>query len=95
MHLAQTAELLEIPQNRFYAMAQKILLSSGCIVEDPAQLLGLSEEMEERAFLKRINEEYRKWNARVTHSDSRIRHQADQMLTLIARLRSQHFQHCS
>lgn len=94
-HLAQTAELLEIPQNRFYAMAQKILLSSGCIVEDPAQLLGLSEPMEETVFLKRLNEEYRKWNARVTHADSRIRHQADQMLTLIARLRSQHVQHCS
>ncbi|MCI0500029.1 MAG: hypothetical protein L0Y36_10210, partial [Planctomycetales bacterium] len=92
--LGQIATLLEIPQNRFFAMAQKLLLSSGCMVEDDAQLLGVSEQMDETAFRKRLNEEYRKWNARVTHPDEAIRRQADRMLTLIAELRSQRLQPC-
>ena len=70
-------------------MTQKILLSSNCYIEDASQLFGLSSDMDEQSFRKRLNEEYRKWNARVTHPDEQIRRQADQILTLIAEIRSQ------
>jgi hypothetical protein len=88
-------KMLQIRQDRFLAMAQKILLSSGCHIEEPSYLLGISPEMDEASFRTRLNGEYRKWNARVTHPDSQIRDQADRILTLIANIRTQRFQSCS
>ena len=76
-------------------MAQKILLACECRIEEPSRLLGIAPEMDEETFRKRLNEEYRKWNARVTHPDAQIRGQADQILTLIAEIRTQRFQSCS
>jgi hypothetical protein len=88
----EIAHLLEIQRDRILSMAQKSLLSSQCQVEDPAQLLGITSEMDDDSFRKRLNEEYRKWNARVTHPDAQVRSQADRILTLIAEIRSQWLQ---
>jgi len=93
--LARIVKMLQIRQDRFLAMAQKVLLSSGCHIEEPSYLLGISPDMDEASFRKRLNEEYRKWNARVTHPDAQIRDQADRVLTLIANIRTQRFQTCS
>ncbi|MHC4855325.1 MAG: hypothetical protein ACYS72_02855 [Planctomycetota bacterium] len=93
--IARIAEMLQIRQDRFLAMAQKILLNSGCHIEEPSYLLGISPDMDEASFRKRLNEEYRKWNARVTHPDEHIRGRADTILTLIANIRTQRFQTCS
>ena len=90
--LFQVGHLLEIQQDRFLSIAQKLLLSSQCQIEDPAQLLGVTSDMDGDSFRKRLNEEYRKWNARVTHPDAQIRSQADRILTLIAEIRSQWLQ---
>ena len=87
--------MLEIQHDRFLSIVQKILLSCGCRIEDPSQLLGITSDMDEDSFRKRLNEEYRKWNARVTHPDAQIRSQADRILTLIAEIRSQWVQPCS
>ena len=88
----EIAHLLEIQRDRILSMAQKSLLSSQCQIEDPAQLLGITSEMDDDSFRKRLNEEYRKWNARVTHPDAQVRSQADRILTLIAEIRSQWLQ---
>jgi hypothetical protein len=93
--ITRIVKMLQIRQDRFLAMAQKILLSSGCHIEEPSYLLGISPDMDEASFRKRLNEEYRKWNARVTHPDPHIRGQADTILTLIANIRTQRFQTCS
>ena len=93
--LVQAAHMLEIQQDRFLSIAQKILLSSDCQIEAPSQLLGITSDMDGDSFRKRLNEEYRKWNARVTHPDAQIRSQADQILTLIAEIRSQRLQSTS
>ena len=90
--LFQVGHLLEIQQDRFLSIAQKLLLSSQCQIEDPAQLLGVTSDMDGDSFRKRLNDEYRKWNARVTHPDAQIRSQADRILTLIAEIRSQWLQ---
>ena len=90
--LFQAARMLEIQQDRFLSIAQKLLLSSQCQIEDPAQLLGITSDMDGDSFRKRLNDEYRKWNARVTHPDAQIRSQADRILTLIAEIRSQWLQ---
>lgn len=93
--ISHIVKILQIRHDRFLAMAQKILLSSGCHIEEPSYLLGISPGMDEASFRKRLNEEYRKWNARVTHPDPQIRDQADRVLTLIANIRTQRLQSCS
>lgn len=92
--LGRIASILEVPNDRFLSLAQKILLPSGCRIDDVTPLLGISETMDDAEFRKRLNEEYRKWNARVTNPDEEIRRQADRMLTLIAELRSKRLQFC-
>ncbi len=86
--LCGIAELLEIRTERFLILCQKYLLLDGCRIEDPAFLLGVDSSMDQATFRARLNEEYRKWNSRVTHPDKEIRRQADRMLTLIADLRT-------
>ncbi len=93
--LSQVSKMLDIRHDRFLTIAQKILLASECHIEKPSCLLGIAPEMDEESFRKRLNEEYRKWNARVTHPDAQIRCQADRILTLIAEIRTQRLQSCS
>jgi hypothetical protein len=90
--LFQMSEMLEIRQDRILSMTQKFLLSSNCRIESPSQLLGITPDMDDDTFRKRLNEEYRKWNSRVTNPDPEVRSQADQILTLIAEIRSQRLQ---
>ena len=84
--------MLEIHRDRFLSIAQKILLSTDCKIEEPSKLLGIASDMDEESFRKQLNEEYRKWNARVTHPDAQIRSQADRILTMIAEIRSKRLQ---
>jgi len=86
------SQMLEIQHDRFLSIAQKRLLSPDCRIEEPSQLLGITSDMDDESFRKQLNEEYRKWNARVTHPDALIRRQAEQTLTLIAKIRSQWLQ---
>jgi hypothetical protein len=55
---------------------------SGC-------LLGLYVGMDINAVKSRLTEEYKKWNARVTHSDPAIRERAAHMLQMISATRSE------
>ena len=87
--LAEVADKLQVTQSRFLALCQKILLFSECKILAISQLFGIDESMNEDVFRSKLNAEYRKWNARVTHPDEEIRRQADKMLSLIAELRSQ------
>jgi len=84
----EAATLLEIQRDRFLSIVQKMTLSMDCQIEDPSLLLGITPEMDSDLIRKRLNEEYRKWNARVTHPDIQIRLQAEQILTLISEIRS-------
>jgi hypothetical protein len=58
---------------------------------DSSSLLGITSDMSQEQIRKHLNREYAKWNARVTHSDPGVQTQAEQMLDLIARTRSQCF----
>lgn len=88
IRLSEIVNSLQIKKGRFLALCQKILLFSACRLQAPALLLGIDDAMETEAFRSRLNDEYRKWNARVTHPDDHIRAQADRMLSFIAELRS-------
>jgi hypothetical protein len=87
--LMRIAGRLGIDREKFRAMAQKCLPMHTHRVEDMCFLLGIEPEMDAAERRQQLNQEYQKWNARVTHPDAAIRQQADRMLTLIAEARNQ------
>lgn len=82
------AERFSIAQEPFLALCQKRLLTPNGSLERWRLLLGVRHDLSPEILRKRLNEEYRKWNARVTHPDVQIRRQADALLSLIAEVRS-------
>ncbi|MBN1817059.1 MAG: TerB family tellurite resistance protein [Sedimentisphaerales bacterium] len=86
--LTRVAELLKIDRDKFRALAQKSLPINTHCIEDIRFLLGITETMPSEEIRRRLNEEYQKWNGRVTHPDQEIRTQADRMLALIAEARN-------
>lgn len=86
--LMDVAGMLSVRHDRFLVFAQKAFLSSNTALENPGPVLGIDDSMPSDQVLKKLNEEYRKWNARVTHPDIEIRNQADRILSLIADLRT-------
>jgi tellurite resistance protein len=88
--LKNLAEWLEVDTNRFRNMVEKTLPVGMHEVKDEEVILGLSANMSKEKTRRQLNEEYNKWNARVTSSDPEIQSQADQMLKLIAEARSQY-----
>ncbi|KKK44228.1 hypothetical protein LCGC14_3167390, partial [marine sediment metagenome] len=57
-------------------------------------VLGVNEKMTADEIRSLLNEEYRKWNGRVTHADATMQTQAGQMLDLIADVRAKFVEAC-
>lgn len=89
--LEQIAGFLELDSERFRAMLQKAIPLDMHEVKDTQSLLGITEGMNHEEMRKQLNNEYRKWNGRVSHPDPAIRKQAEEMLQLIAETRKSHF----
>jgi len=85
--LSQMAGLLEVDADKFRAMVQKILPVSMYEARDMEFILGVTTDMSDEEARQQLNNEYRKWNARVTHPNTDTRAQASQMLALIADVR--------
>ena len=86
--LNQLAEWLKVKKERFREMREKILPAYLYEVEDVEAVLGIDSTMNEDAAREHLNQEYRKWNARVTSSDSQVQTHAAYMLTLIGQART-------
>ena len=86
--LSRLANLLRLDPDKFQAMVQKILPLDIYQTKDARFILGITADMTADDARHRLNSEYRKWNARVTHPDPATRAQAGQMLTLIAEVRA-------
>ena len=82
------ADRLDFSDKRFLMLCQKRLLTEPCPMERWRLLLGIRRELSSEELRQRLNGEYRKWNARVTHPDAHIRRQADIFLSLLAEVRS-------
>ena len=80
-------DIFKIPQETFLAMCQKHLLTPGGSFERWRLLLGIRQELSPEELRQHLNDEYRKWNGRVTHSAPQIRKQADGIMSLIAEVR--------
>ena len=90
--LSQMAGLLEVDTYKFRAMVQKILPVSMYEAKDMEFILGVTVDMSDEEARQQLNNEYRKWNARVTHPDTETRAQASRMLALIADVRREYVQ---
>lgn len=88
--LKRLAGWLEVDMDRFRRMMERILPVNMHEVEDTEVILGVTSDMGKEETRRRLNEEYRKWNARVTSSDPEVQCQADLMLKLIADARSEY-----
>ena len=88
--LKNLANWLEVDMDRFRAMILKILPVSMHEVEDVETILGVTSNMDKDEARRHLNTEYRKWNARVTNSDTAVKSQADHMINFIAKARSQY-----
>ena len=82
------AFLLRVDMDRFRTMSEKILPVNIHSKKDVASILGLKGEWPAKQKKKHLREQYREWSARVTHSDAKVRDQADEMLRLIAEERA-------
>ena len=87
--LKNLANWLEVDSDKFRGMTARILPASMHEVEDAEIVLGVSYDMSQEQTRQQLNQEYRKWNSRVTNFDPEIQAQADYMLNLIAETRNE------
>ena len=88
--LQEIRESLDVDEEKFTAMVQKVLPLKDYEHEDIDFILGIRSGMDEENIRRRINSQYRKWNSRVTHPDGEIAAQADRMLEIIAEARKRY-----
>ncbi len=88
--LEQIAAALTVDPVKFRAMAQKLLPVDSQNQDNLEFILGIRPDMTPEQARLRLNEEYQKWNARVTHPDAHIQAQAEQMLRLIGQARNEY-----
>jgi len=88
--LKKLAVWLDIDPARFRDMAERLAPANTHQVKDMELIFGLDAQMTSEQTRKTLNNEYRKWNARVTNIDPAIQTQAEQMLNLIAQARTQY-----
>ncbi len=88
--LKSLALWLDIDPTTFRDMLQRLAPANTHEVKDMELIFGLGEQMSTEQTRQRLNDEYRKWNARVTNLDPKIQNQAEQMLDLITEARSRY-----
>ena len=90
--LKDIAEYLELDHTKYQAMAEKelpITIHEASSIT-PEEMIGITPNMNKKEIKKHLMSEYRKWNARVGNTDSKIREQAEEMTMLIAELRKKY-----
>jgi hypothetical protein len=87
--LKSIARWLDISHDRFRSMMEKALPVFLDEAKDADVCFGITPQMNPAQARSQLSKEYRKWNARVTNADPRVKIQAEQMLKLIAEQRSQ------
>ncbi len=88
--LKNLAVQLDIEPTRFRQMAERLAPANTHRVKDMELIFGLDAQMTREQTRERLNNEYRKWNARITNMDPAIQTQAEQMLNLITQARTQY-----
>ncbi len=93
--LKRIANLIGLDEARYTALLDKRLAEVGTIVvgsssDSLGSMVGITPGMTKEEIRKHLNKEYRKWNARVSHDDEKIRIRAEQMMDYIAEARQKY-----
>jgi uncharacterized tellurite resistance protein B-like protein len=87
--LKNISNWLGIDKKEIISLIQKILPPDICEIQDIEMFLGVRSDMSSEQTRLMLNEQYKKWSARVTNFDPQVRRQAASMLRLIAQTRNQ------
>ncbi len=77
-----------VDMESFSRLSDRLVLVCNLSDHDPDVLLGLHSNMNDEELKKRLRDEYKKWNDRVTHSDNLIKSKAIDMMKIISNRRS-------
>lgn len=91
VYLRKLSELLELDTVKVSMLMEKLVPVNIHQVKDAEFILGINNMMSPEDTRDKLNREYRKWNGRITNSDSNIRTQAKLMIELITQLKNQQF----
>jgi len=84
------ADQLEVKAGKFRDMVDKILPVEIHEVMGVDEILGITSDMSSEKTRRHLNQQYSKWNSRVTSANPDIQSKADQMLKLIAEARGRY-----
>lgn len=82
------SELLSVDRETFTRYRDKLLPAGMHSEKDIDSILGIDPSWNSREKKRHLRGLYREWSSRVTHSDSQVRDQAEEMLKLIAQERA-------
>jgi len=86
--LKDLSKCFDIEQESFRSMLERLAPVNTYEVKDTELILGLFPELSKEQKRELLNNEYKKWNSRVTNVNPQIQSQAEQMLELITEARS-------
>lgn len=81
--LQQTSKIFELDPEKFRSMLESYVPVSIHSDKDINMLFGIDEKTDTNKLSIKLNNEYRKWNSRITNADEKIRQQANLMIELI------------
>jgi hypothetical protein len=88
--LKELSQCFEIDPERFRSLMERLAPVDKHQVKDPELVIGLSNDLTDKQKRELLNNEYRKWNARVTNVNPEVRSQANMMIELITEARTQY-----
>jgi hypothetical protein len=88
--LKNLSKWLELDQQRFYLSMERILPAQLYQEKDREIILGITSDMNKEQARNQLNNEYRKWHARITNSHTSVQVQANYMLNYIAQARNEY-----
>ncbi|MBN1796848.1 MAG: hypothetical protein JW804_09270 [Sedimentisphaerales bacterium] len=86
--LKNLSKWFNIEPECFRAMLERLAPVDTHEVQDPELIFGLHSRLSREQKRELLNNEYKKWNARVTNLNPQVQSQAEQMLELITNTRS-------
>jgi uncharacterized tellurite resistance protein B-like protein len=78
---------LVLDRTKVRQMVEQLLPADLSTFRNPDVTLGITNDMEPELIRKYLNDEYRRWNSRVTNNDPVVRQRAEKVMSMIAEAR--------
>jgi hypothetical protein len=81
---------LLLDRTKLRQMFEQLIPDDISTFKNPDAVLGITSDMDPELIRRYLNEEYRRWNARVTNSDPNVRQRAERVMAMIAEARQKY-----